>query len=70
MAGDGETEVRIGSVFLASIEANKILQRFQFNGDVKVVLSDKVINVTDLMERHQSTKPTITSNNPKLPEEV
>ena len=49
MAGDGETEVRIGSVFLASVEANKILQKFQFDPDIKIALSDKVINITDML---------------------
>jgi len=53
MAGDGETEVQIGSIFLASIEANKILRQFQLDSEVNIVISDKLINVTELLEKNK-----------------
>ena len=64
MAGDGETEVLIGSVFLATAEANKILEQFHFNPDVQIALSDKIINVTELMDKSKiitkSSKETVS----------
>ena len=48
MAGDGETVVDIGSVFLATVEANQVLAQFLVDHQLPVVLSGQEINVTEL----------------------
>lgn len=60
MAGDGETDVKIGSIFLPSVEANKMFERHSLNNAMQVSLSDSPINVTEQLEKPDSSQPTPT----------
>ena len=55
MAGDGETDVTMGSVFLSTQDADILFEAIRLDPDVKVAISNEKINVSELSREHENS---------------